>query len=129
MAKSRVRLNRIARLWVNALRSGKYKQTTNSLTTINRITGEITGHCCMGVLCELAVKLKVISAPQVFINDLKYDGDNAVLPDSVREWAGLKTDTGAFARGGKSLTSENDSGKSFKQIARIIEQKAKELFV
>lgn len=126
MAK-RVKLNKVATAWLRALRSGDFKQTAGTLAEIKKETGEIVGLCCMGVLCELAVKAKVISSPQVNETDLSYDGESAVLPDSVREWAGLKTATGVF--GNENLTNSNDNGKSFKQIARIIEQKAKELFV
>ena len=121
-------LNKNARAWVKALRSGKYKQTKGTLARIDGHTGEILGLCCMGVLCELAVKAKVIPAPSVGLADLSYDSQNAVLPASVQEWAGLKDETGSIRNLG-NLTYQNDSGKSFKQIARIIEQKAAELFV
>lgn len=130
MAK-RLKLNKVATAWLRALRSGDFKQTAGTLAEINKETGEIVGLCCMGVLCELAVKAKVISSPRVGTTDLYYDGENAILPDSVREWVGLKDPTGSFGKGvdQNNLTNSNDSGKSFKQIARIIEQKAKELFV
>lgn len=123
-----VRLNKNARAWVKALRSGKYKQTQGTLTRIEAKTGEILGHCCLGVLCGLAVKAKVIPSPRVGTNDLYYDGNNATLPASVISWAGMKDETGTLSFKA-TLASVNDSGKSFKQIARIIEQKAKELFV
>jgi hypothetical protein len=40
---------RNAMKWVNALRSGKYQQTSNWLQ-------DETGHCCLGVACELFIK-------------------------------------------------------------------------
>lgn len=129
MATAKTKLNKNARAWVKALRSGKYKQVQNSLTSVDQKTGEILGHCCLGVLCELAVKAKVIPPPRAGSDNLYYDGENAILTDAVRDWAGLKTSTGRFNGGDSALTVSNDEGKSFKQIARIIEQKAKELFV
>ena len=131
-AKKTVRLNKNARAWVKALRSGKYKQTKGFLTDINPETGEITGHCCLGVACELALKagvpLKTSGKRSVF-----YDDNNSHLPLAVQKWLGLASVRGNFTRSdkeGTDLTIENDiNGKSFKQIARIIEQKAAELFV
>jgi hypothetical protein len=125
----KTKLNKNARAWVKALRSGKYKQTKNVLTRVDVETGEIVGNCCLGVGCELAVKAKVIASPEIGLGGLEYDGENAILPTSVREWLGLKDETGNFSRGARNLSGENDGGKSFKQIARIIEQKAAELFV
>lgn len=40
----------IADKWVAALRSGNYKQTTGMLNRNNE------SFCCLGVLCEIAIK-------------------------------------------------------------------------
>ena len=40
-------MNRLARRWVAALRSGKYRQGQGGLRTGDR-------YCCLGVLCDLA---------------------------------------------------------------------------
>jgi hypothetical protein len=40
------------RLWVAALRSGKYDQTTGALR-------DGVGYCCLGVLCEVAIEAGV----------------------------------------------------------------------
>lgn len=41
--------------WVEALRSGSYKQLHGCIKDSNKETG-ITGYCCSGVLCEVAGK-------------------------------------------------------------------------
>lgn len=131
MTKKLVKLNKVAKAWVAALRSGKYKQTKDVLTRVNYKTGEIVGHCCLGVLCELAVEAKVISPATLMdgSSNLRYDRKSSLLPASVMRWSGMKSNDGTFGEMGADLTSLNDGGKSFKQIARIIEQKAAELFV
>ena len=133
----KVKLNKNARAWVKALRSGKYKQTKNVLTRVDPNTGEILGNCCLGVACELALKaglpLKVKTVGEL----IQYDNHESFLPESVQNWLGLRKDDGAWGTdAGSNLTSRNDGAQiysikpqSFKQIARIIEQKAAELFV
>jgi hypothetical protein len=70
--------------WVAALRSGEYKQGTNYLRKEDRF-------CCLGVLCDLAVKAKVVSWEPLPTVDV-WDCGNllAILPDEVQRWAGLK---------------------------------------
>lgn len=78
--------------WVEALESGEYQQTTSYLARPT-MTGGPIGYCCLGVLCDLAVKDGVIAEPETVREDdqklLKFDGDTRDLPLSVCEWAGL----------------------------------------
>jgi hypothetical protein len=107
------------KLWVEALRSGDYAQTTGVLR-------DESGYCCLGVACEIAVQHGVIEPPQghkavagrIFYN---FDGSDATLPDSVREWLGLWADDGSIYNDGESLTKMNDNGKTFAEIAAVIE--------
>jgi hypothetical protein len=112
--------------WVKALRSGEYKQGKEWLHQKNDRGQD--RFCCLGVLCDLAVKAKVISAPvadnEVFI----YDKEDTHLPPKVRKWAGIKTPNGDFEFG-DSLAEVNDDGKKFTTIAKIIESKPDGLFV
>jgi hypothetical protein len=127
--KKTVKLNKNATAWVKALRSGKYKQTIGQLTEVNPETGEIVGHCCLGVACELALKAGVPLKTETQNYYVRYNKESSlILPTMVQKWLGLSCLNGQFGDDGKSLASENDTGKSFKQIARIIEQNAKELF-
>lgn len=114
--------------WVTELRSGDYEQSRMRLRRRNdQGTDEF---CCLGVLCEIAVKHQVI-APAVlneFGNDYTYfDGDerhSAYLPDSVVAWAELpNTDPKVqLPTGGReSLVHMNDEGQSFDRIADVVE--------
>lgn len=106
---------RIKARWLKALRSGRYRQGQKQLRTEN-------GFCCLGVLCDLARRSGVAD----WNNDGHFDGEYAYLPESVVEWAGLNTqDPKVIQRKDlpkKLLSTLNDSGKSFKQIALYIEK-------
>lgn len=118
-------LNENARLWVEALRSGKYKQGKGRL----KFEGDdnVLYYCCLGVACEVY---------QRNVGDLKEDKDNylfsfdlsqAYLPQKVQEWLSLKTESGAYLS--DSLTGLNDKGVSFSEIADVIESEPRGLFV
>lgn len=103
--------------WVEALRSGEYKQTKETLKDCN-------GYCCLGVLCE-------ISGIDRFVREdlaLRYDGKSGTLSERVKKWAGMKDGNGARSGLKKSLADLNDdSNYSFKRIANIIEKEYKDL--
>lgn len=109
----------IADEWVKALRSGKYKQGKQFLKT-----GEY--YCCLGVLCDISRldKWRVIDHSY-------YLCKNFVLPEKVVEWAGMKSSTGSFIDvvdlSRNELTELNDSGKTFNEIADIIEKHYEDL--
>lgn len=117
--------------WVAALNSGEYKQIKGFLKTNE-------GHCCLGVLCEIYAQ--ETQAGEFKLNQDEYaedkiaydfkaynteDTDFEVLPDVVKDWAGIKTNSGEYSKSEmgkrKELTEDNDTGKSFIQIANIIE--------
>lgn len=104
------------KLWVKALRSGKYEQTQGRLRTE-------TGFCCLGVACDISN----ISSWRKFESsplNHTYLGNDGVLPIEVREWLGINF-KGAFYDQNKmkfaSLANMNDMGSSFEEIADIIE--------
>ena len=71
----------IAKKWVKALRSGKYKQCQKRL-----YDGE--GYCCLGVLCKILGKeFKLMENCYAVVDD----NENYFigLPDSVRKFVGL----------------------------------------
>lgn len=71
-------------LWVTALRSGEYGQADGSLREV-----DTNNFCCLGVLCDVAVKAGVPVEVRVQDDRVTYDGEPDFLPESVREWAGL----------------------------------------
>ena len=108
--------------WVEALRSGQYRQGANYLRKNN---GQEDEFCCLGVLCEIAVEHGAISEPlrkasRIYSYAL---GEMQVLPQSVVEWAGLPDDNPTIGRSGVRLTGLNDSGLyTFAEIAALIEE-------
>lgn len=102
---------------VAALRSGKYTQTMNVLHNT-------TGFCCLGVACDLAgVEWKPHpEAIGIFVDDT--ETNHTTLPTSVKMYFGFQVSNGTFrdAEGkNQSLSSLNDTGSTFEEIAAIIE--------
>ena len=56
-----------------------------------------------------------------------FDGELAGLPPSVPHWLGLQTADGNYSKGG-ALADDNDRGKTFDEIADIIESEPEGLF-
>ncbi len=124
-------------LWLHALRSGDYKQGKDALKRVRvaGATGETQAqYCCLGVLCELAVKADVIpdSRSSNSSGDWHY-GDPAKeytswsrLPKSVMDWAGLTEPDPkirlALSDEPAPLSRINDFGSSFETIADLIEE-------
>jgi hypothetical protein len=109
--------------WVDALRSGEFKQITSTLQSGS-------GYCCLGVLCVVAERHGVPLAKN-FFGELY--GDNLGRQPLVQDWVGLPQSSvnGLFSRAGDypyALTELNDRGKSFAEIADIIEKHADTLF-
>ena len=116
----------IRRKWVAALRSGEYEQGRFSLRTSDN------KYCCLGVLCEVAVKERKIPRPVAKKEVYEFSGNTGHLPSNVMHWVGLRTSSGEYYEGRKltGLTAENDwNGKDFNQIADIIESEPEGLFV
>lgn len=119
--------------WIADLLSGEYQQGKDKLKVVNDLG---VRHCCLGVLCEQAVKAGVIEetsgggwSPRTF-TALANRGDysSTELPDAVVVWAGLHQSNPVFrdAVGNGSvlsLTQLNDVlAKSFAEIAALIEE-------
>ena len=119
-------LNQNAKKWVAALRSGDYRQGKGAL-----LTNE--GYCCLGVACALYIHEGLGTAIEIL-------GDPTAghLPEVVKEWLNLSTRSGAYDgpehRDTYGLTTstwlvnDNDYGKTFSEIADIIESEPEGLF-
>ncbi len=96
--------------WVDALKSGDYQQTRATLK-------DQSGFCCLGVLCDLYSKETG--------EDWVQDGRDYYPPTAVCEWAGFVNTYNPKVEYGEerlSLADLNDNGKSFKEIAAIIQE-------
>jgi len=133
----------VIKQWVDALRSGEYEQTIGKLGRADNYTDHHgfkyrSGHCCLGVLCELAVKAGVADrhAPvDMALSGIAYDGELNTLPPRVQNWAGLDSNNptvghlivyadedGKTEQATDMLSTLNDEfNKSFAEIADAIE--------
>lgn len=102
----------IKQAWIEALRSGEYKQGTGCLREDDR-------YCCLGVLVDLHIKKHDLEWEKLG-EDYHFDGSAATLPAVVLEWAGLHIDNPTV--NGLALATWNDSGESFQWIADLIEE-------
>lgn len=125
-------MNDNAKKWVEALRSGAYKQG------VGRLRDKADGYCCLGVACDLYIKSHPnelrweggVSPGVVEVGDATYS-EEAVLHNAVREWLGLATHEGRCVSsnyGETSLAELNDSGSIFQEIANLIEDEPVGLF-
>lgn len=98
--------------WVSALRSDEYVQGIGQLHACGNF-------CCLGVLCDLHAK----ETGGKWDTGL-YLGEVCFLPIAVVDWAGLDLVCPAVTfehNEGVTLATLNDNGKTFKEIADIID--------
>lgn len=110
---------KIKKLWLKALRSGKYTKGTGSLRSDNK-------YCCLGVLTDLYCKQKKVGWTKV-----KSEISSEYLSPSVRKWSGLplnnpevfyKKETHTLAALNDGRISQGIKPMPFKSIANVIEK-------
>jgi hypothetical protein len=116
------------RLWVEALRSGKYAQARNSLR-YDWHDGDGGGresnynYCCLGVLCELydpslwyeSHGVGPLCTSSYMGPVWGHDKHQGVPSKSVLAWAGISFEVAQV------LAKANDAGKTFIEIADVVE--------
>ena len=101
--------------WIAALRSGEYKQTQGVLR-------DRKGYCCLGVLCKIYADERGMRWDNRKLSvDDPGDPCGKVPSAQICEWAGLPMPNPKID-GGTTLAEENDEGKTFAEIADIIER-------
>lgn len=99
------------RKWIEALRSGYYKQGKFSLCFSLFVDNY---YCCLGVACKISgVKSNIENECEFF------DGQKLLLPISVKHKLGMSSENGEFDE--SSLVLLNDRGSTFNEIASVIE--------
>jgi len=115
-------------LWVEALKSGEYIQGHQYLNIDNSF-------CCLGVLCEVAIK-SGLALEKTFGGGYYVYGEDSynMLPQKVMEWAGMRSRAGEFSSSSlyrhpkNSLWALNDVQRySFEQLAAVIEESWEQL--
>jgi hypothetical protein len=104
----------IKRRWIEALRSGKYEQTTRVLHRAN------DGFCCLGVLCDLLDPTRW-GTPYTII-----DKNSSILAQRWDSYASRiapekRIEVGLDELAEDDLMCMNDNGRSFSEIADYIE--------
>ncbi len=116
---------RVKKLWVKALRSGKYKQAKKRL---RQDRAGVVRMCCLGVLCEVFRKTEKrgqwIHGRGGWVFMVGDSAAKTVTHGTVAEWAELPDDNpdvpvGTFS---DSLGALNDQGRDFSYIADRIEK-------
>ena len=117
--------------WLEALRSGEYRQTRYILQSSSH------GFCCLGVLCDIYTKEVGGSwewehseeDAYSIVHEDELDAATTDLPFRVMEWAGLEERnpqvTNPFCEGEvafSTLALLNDDGKDFEFIADLIDR-------
>lgn len=105
------------KLWVKALRSGKYKQGKHRLMRVNPVTHE-RQYCCLGVACLVA---RQNGGPKV-----SFSRGNTILTKGVSKWFGLDSPNPMIHNANKNHDSAaswlNDgTNQNFESIADAIE--------
>lgn len=119
-------MNDNAKKWIEALRSGEYRQGRSALCRDG-------GYCCLGVACAIYVDevgdITVEKENVMGHYDLSYDGERHYLPNKVRDWLGLNNVAGRYdSVNDFSLSALNDEGYNFRKIAQIIKSEPRGLF-
>jgi hypothetical protein len=124
--------SKIKEAWVNALRSDKYEQGSERLRSVS-------GYCCLGVLCDIYAQehnteWEFRGNEETNLQPMDYwyyEGESEFLPESVMDWAELKTNNPSLQvdvddgedswNYNDDVSNLNDSGYTFSQIADLIE--------
>ena len=127
-------MNDLAIAWLDALRSGKYKQGNGKLL------GDNFAYCCLGVACDLFQKMygegewvEACSGESGFRFSIDGESERGRLPVRVKNALGLAERDGGYHDKDNNryttLLAQNDDGVPFSEIADIIEAEPEGLFV
>lgn len=114
----------------------RFKQGKDKLCKINRVTQEKT-YCCLGLMIEVADEMFDLGV--IRDNNMEYGyvvyrfGDSSganYIPLDLVDYLGINKDCGTYSPDDRNrcLSYLNDSGKSFKEIAKVIRKNKQTLF-
>lgn len=103
--------------WLEALRSGQYQQVKGVLRHSDSANSQ--GYCCLGVLCDIYSK----ETATPWVGD-SFLGHTCVLPLEIIKRCDISINQfGGLGLLQDSLSQMNDHGKTFNDIADVIEEK------
>ena len=103
-------------IWLQALESDKYTQTSDALHTKD---GD---YCCIGVLCDVSGLGEWVN-PHSCSWTVSYMGESNVAPREVRDWVGL-----TLSGQGDCIQLNDEGGARFAEIAEIIRETPNDFF-
>lgn len=143
--KTKQKLGPLQKAWVRSLESGNFRQARGYLCKKNPKPRSKFGpysFCCLGIACEVAIAndIKIETEEKQISKEVivKYDQMVEFLNDRMADIFGFYGFNGSFryykldpeevnelerlCKGHDSLTSLNDSGFTFKEIAKIVKK-------
>lgn len=136
-SKKQIQENR--QKWLDALRSGKYRQGTSYLKKYDPIKKK-SYFCCLGVACELAIKdgLKIEVEKELGLMDIdkkeyntvfRFDNKSDYLPYDVQQWLGVTESDPSIKDHNNEFYNvsilNDEKNYKFKQIADLLEDNFK----
>ena len=107
-------MNELTKTWIDALRSGKYRQGQGVLRTRDN------GFCCLGVLCDIvdtdSWKVVNVSGEEKFDSTFGSDSISGFPKQEVLDLVGMSFEDA------ETLADLNDNGCTFDFIASDIER-------
>lgn len=98
--------------WLTALRSGKY---TQAMQTLRENDEGNVAHCCLGVLCDIIDSKRWDGEDYLGTAEDELDEYDDMPPPSILGAAELS------ATDAEKLATMNDNGRTFEEIADMIE--------
>lgn len=103
------------KIWIAALRSGDYQQTTGTLENRH-------GFCCLGVACKVLIPEDKMLFREGILRTKVIAGGDPICQHHAPDWLKLINDD-FERRHGKGLITLNDDDKlTFNQIADLLEK-------
>jgi len=118
----------LVKRWIEKLRHPEAKQCTGRLGLLDG------SRCCLGVACDVFIemggKMDIGEEYHQGGKSVRYNEETAVMPRVVMNAFGISLSSGQYdvPSGSSCLSHDNDNGKTFAQIADIIESKPEGLF-
>jgi hypothetical protein len=113
MQNAKLRLE-VKRQFITALRSGTYAQGRGKLRTPSKDNDK---WCCLGVLCDLAIRDNVPVEVLRRERNVAYDMAAHIPPVAVVEWAFQTHNSNEVMATIGTLAQMNDKGATFREIA------------
>jgi hypothetical protein len=101
------------RIWIDALLSDDYEQTTGALQ-------DNTGYCCIGVGCKVLIPADKIRYKEGSLRSKLIAGGDSMIQSHAPDWFKLINDDFELRHGIGLIALNDNEGYTFKQIAQLL---------